>query len=138
MSLIKELLEKPGRLSTGSRYTAMNGFVYLAIGALLIAWPGVIQTLLQERAFIGDEETLLRVLGMAVAVIGWLYLFGGRSGARSFVVASVFDRLLLVPAVLVPIAIAGVFPRLFIAFAILDPTLAIGAWLILSRSESTG
>jgi hypothetical protein len=54
------------------------------------------------------------------------------------VVASVFDRLLLVPAVLVPIAIAGVFPRLFIAFAILDPTLAIGAWLILSRSESTG
>jgi len=57
---------------------------------------------------------------MAVAVIGWLYLFGGRSGARQLVAASVFDRLTLVPVVLVPLAIGGVFPHLFLAFAILS------------------
>jgi len=41
------------------------------------------------------------------------FLFGGRSGARQFIVASVIDRLVFVPPVLVPLAIAGVFPRLF-------------------------
>jgi hypothetical protein len=41
----------------------------------------------------------------------------------------------LVPLVLVPSAIAGIFPRFLLAFAVLDPTLAIGAWLLLSRSD---
>jgi hypothetical protein len=131
MSLINDLLEKPPSLSAASRYTVMNGVVYLGCGALLIAWPGVTQTIFMDRAFVGNEEALIRVMGMTVAVIGWLYLFGGRSGGRQVVAASVIDRLVLVPAVLVPLAIAGVFPHLLITFAILDPLLGIGAWLLL-------
>ena len=30
MALIKALLEKPPSLTTASKYTAMNGFIYLA------------------------------------------------------------------------------------------------------------
>jgi hypothetical protein len=99
MSLIKVLLEKPPSLSTGSKYTVMNGVVYLGGGALLIAWPGVTQRIFLDRAFVGHEESLIRVMGMTVAVIGWLYLFGGRSGARQIIAASVVDRLVLVPDV---------------------------------------
>jgi hypothetical protein len=131
MSLIMDLLDKPASLSTASRYTVMNGFIYLGAGALLIAWPGVTQTIFMDRAFVGDEEALIRVMGMTVAVIGWLYVFGGRSGGRQVVAASVVDRWVLVPAVLVPLALAGVFPHLLLAFAILDPLLGIGAWLLL-------
>ena len=69
-------------------------------------------------------------MGLTVVVIGWLYLFGGRSGARQIVAASVVDRLVFVPAVLLPLAIAGVFPRLLGTLGILDPALAIGAWVI--------
>jgi hypothetical protein len=61
------------------------------------------------------------------AVIGWLYVFGGRSGARQVVAASVVDRLVFVPAVLLPLAIGGVFPHFLVTLAILDPALAIGA-----------
>ena len=133
MSLIKDLLEKPSNLSTGSKYTAMNGFLYLGTGALLIAWPGAIQTLFMDPAFVGHEEALFRVIGLTVAVIGWLYVFGGRSGAQQAVAASVIDRLVFVPVVLVPLAIAGVFPHFLVALAILEPTLALGAWALLSR-----
>lgn len=131
MSLIKALLEKPPSLSAASRYTVMNGVVYLACGALLMAWPGVIQAVFRDRAFVGQEEALMRLVGMTLAVIGWLYLFGGRSGARNLIAASVVDRLVLVPAVLVPMAMAGVFPHLLTTFAILDPSLGVGAWLLL-------
>ena len=131
MSLIKDLLDRPASLSTASKYTVMNGFMYLGAGALLIAWPGATQTIFMDRAFVGDEAALIRVMGMTVAVIGWLYVFGGRSGGRQVVAASVVDRLVLVPAVLVPLALAGVFPHLMITFAILDPLLGIGAWLLL-------
>ena len=133
MALIKDLLDKPPTLSTASKYTTMNGVVYLGAGALLLAWPGATQTLFLEPAFVGNEEGLIRMIGMTVAVIGWLYLFGGRSGSRQFVAASVVDRLVFVPAVLVPLAIAGVFPHLLVTFAILDPSLAIGAWSLFGR-----
>jgi hypothetical protein len=133
MSLMRDLLEKPTTLSTASKFTVTNGVFYLGCGALLIAWPGVVQTIFKDPAFVGHEEALTRLIGMTLAIIGWLYLFGGRSGARQIVAASVVDRLVLVPAVLVPLAIAGVFPHLLTTFAILDPLLAIGAWVFLGR-----
>ena len=39
-SLINDLLEKPTNLSTASKYTAINGLIYLAPGVLFIVWPG--------------------------------------------------------------------------------------------------
>jgi hypothetical protein len=81
------------------------------VGATLIVWPEVTQTLFREPAFVGHEQALMRVIGLTVVVIGWLYFFGGRSGARQFIAASVVDRLVFVPAVLIPLAIGGVFPR---------------------------
>src|SRR6188472_943894 len=133
MALVKSLLESPAVLSTASKYTALNGIIYLAAGALLIVWPGETQTIFMDRAFVGDESGLMRAIGMAVVVIGWFYLIGGRSGARQLVAASVLDRLTLVPVVLVPLALAGVFPHLLMVFAILDVTLAIGAWVLFGR-----
>ena len=134
MSLIKDLLEQPSTLSTASKYTVLNGAIYLGVGALLVGWPGVVQTLFRDPAFVGHEGALIRLVGMTIGVIGWLYLFGGRSGARQFVAASVIDRLVFVPAVLVPLAIAGAFPHLLLTFAIFDPSLAVGAWMLLSRT----
>lgn len=134
MSLIKALLERPPSLTTASKYTVVNGFIYLAIGFLLIVWPGITQTLFRDSAFVGHEEGLVRVIGLTVIVIGWLYVFGGRSGARQIVAASVIDRLIFVPAVLIPVAMAGVFPHLLLTFAALDVLLAIGAWILFART----
>ena len=112
----------------------MNGFIYLVVGLLLIVWPGVTQTVFRDPAFVGHEQGLMRVIGLTVVVIGWLYVFGGRSGARQIVAASVVDRLIFVPAVLIPLAMGGVFPHLLLTFAALDVLLAIGAWLLFART----
>jgi hypothetical protein len=130
VQLLTDLMARPASLSRASRYTVMNGVIYLGAGALLIAWPGATQTIFLDRAFVGDEAALVRVIGMALGVIGWLYLFGGRSGAPQIVAAGVVDRLTLVPVVLVPLAITGVFPHLLGTFALLDPALGIGAWVL--------
>jgi len=131
--LSRILLKKPSDLSISSQYTAINGIFYLASGAVMLVWPGVIQAVFLDSGFAGHEEALCRVLGMMIAVVGWLYLFGGRSGAKQFVAASVFDRVTLVPLVLIPLALAGVFPHVMTTFGILDPALGIGAWLLLRR-----
>src|SRR5262245_30172224 len=134
-SLIKSLLERPSKLSTASVYSAFNGMIYLAAGVLLIVWPGVTQTVFMEREFVGDERGLIRVLGLTVVVIGWLYLFGARTGGRQVVAASVIDRLIFVPVVALPLAFTGVFPHLLVAFTIIDMILAVRAWLLFSRAN---
>ena len=133
MSLANDFLERPQVLSTASKYTVANGVFYIANGAALIAWPGILQAIFGEPAFVGNEAAIIRLVGFLLGIVGWFYLFGGRSGARNFVAASVVDRLVFVPAVLVPLAMAGVFPRLLLTFTVLDPLLAIGAWVLLSR-----
>ncbi|HEX4772388.1 MAG TPA: hypothetical protein VH351_16240 [Bryobacteraceae bacterium] len=136
MSLVNDLLEKAPNLTIASRYTAMNGVLYFGTGALFIAWPEAVQIIFRDAAFAGREESLMRVVGMTLLVLGWLYVFGGRSGARQTVAASVIERLVFVPAVAVPLAMAGVFPHLLVTFAILDPSLAIIAWILLGRKTS--
>ena len=91
------------------------------------------QTIFRDDEFAGHEEALFRVIGLTVMVIGWLYLFGGRSGGRQTVAASILDRWILVPIVLVPIAVSGVFPHVLLAFALLDASLALGAWILRRR-----
>ena len=95
----------------------------------------MVQAIFRDAAFVGNEAAVIRVMGMTVMVIGRLYLFGGLSGGRRIVAAGVLDRVVLVPLVLIPLAIAGVFPHFLLAFAVLDPTLGIGAWLLLNRSD---
>ena len=133
MSLIKDILEKPSTLSPASKYTVVNGVIYVGLGVLLIVWPGVVQTVFMEPPFVGHEGALVRVIGLTILVIGWLYFFGGLSGSRQFIAAGVIDRLIFVPLVLVPLAIAGVFTHFLGTFAIFDPSLAMGAWLFLGR-----
>ena len=133
MSLFAALKESPATLSRASSFTWMSGAFYMASGALLLIWPGAAQTLLRDPDFVGHEAALVRVLGMCVLVIGWLYFFGGRSGGRQFVAATVADRIVLVPIVLIPTAVAGVLPHSMLLFAVADPTLALVSWFLLSR-----
>jgi hypothetical protein len=134
MSFTTDLWETPRNLSRASQWTAMNGYVYLCLGALFLIWPGAVQTIFRDDEFAGHEEALFRVIGLTVMVIGWLYLFGGRSGGAQTVAASILDRWILVPVVLVPIAMAGVFPHALLAFALLDVLLALGAWMLRRRT----
>jgi hypothetical protein len=117
-----------------TRYTAWNGLLYLLLGATFYAWPGSAQTLLGAPPFQGGEAGLVRALGVTIALIGYFYVFGARTGQDRFGVATILDRLLL-PVFLVPLVVTGqLAPQLGIPFAVLDPALAIGAWIIYARS----
>ncbi len=132
MSLIQDLMESESPLPIASRYIVWGGIFYLFAGFGLLVWPGQVQVVFHEAAFVGHEADLARIIGMTIAIIGWLCIFSGRTGGRQVVAATVISRIILVPAVLVPLAIQGVAPNLLMTFAILDPSLAIGAWLLLS------
>jgi hypothetical protein len=133
MSLLSDLSEAPAKRSAASRFTSACGLLYMAAGLSMLAWPGQVQVMFGERPFVGDEAALIRVIGMLLTIVGWFYFFGGRTGGRQFVAATVLDRLILVPLVLVPTALAGVFPTTMLLFVVLDPVLALVTWHLLRR-----
>ena len=135
MTLLADLAEVPERLPSASLFTIWCGVFYAANGLLLLAWPGAVQVLFGDPAFAGREEALVRLIGMLLAIVGWFYFFGGRTGGRQFVASTVLDRLVLVPLVLIPTALAGVFPNVMFTFAVVDPALALVSWRLLSRDS---
>ena len=136
MSLISALMERPLKLSSASRYTVAGGVFYFGSGLLFLMWPGAVQTLFFDAAFLPREAELTRLIGMMLAIVGWLSIFGGRSGGQQFIAASVLDRIVLVPPVLVLLAMLGIMPHTLLTFAVVDPALAIGAWVLMNRTDS--
>lgn len=130
------LFSKPPRQTPLTTYTQWNGALYMLAGATFYAWPGSAQVLLRAPSYQAGEAGLVRALGMTIALIGYFYFFGGRTGQDRFGVATILDRL-LVPLLLVPLVVSGeLSPQLGLPFAVLDPALAIVAWVIFARSRS--
>lgn len=136
LSWWRSMLETPARPPGAlSRYTFWNGVLYLAVGAALYLAPDLVRSLLLMAPFSGREEGYMRLLGVAVAVIGWFYMFGARTRADSFSLATVADRI-AVPVLLLPLYFTGLLEAgLVFAFALLDPLLALGAYLIWRRER---
>jgi len=110
--------------------------VYVASGLAFLAWPNLVQIVFRDAPFVGHEAALFRLIGMLLAIVGWLYMFGGLAGTRRFVWATIVDHATIVPVVLIGMAINGIFPHVSIFFAVVDPTMALGAYLILHRSAT--
>jgi hypothetical protein len=130
---LEVMFSKPNEpLTPLARYTQVNGFLYLALGLPIYAWPGAM-ALVGAGAFEGQESGLFRIIGFAIAVIGWFYVFGARTNRDSFGLATFVDRM-LVPAFVLPLVFAGqVDPILVLPVAILDPILGVGAFMIWRR-----
>ncbi|MGB8331271.1 MAG: hypothetical protein WCE62_14195 [Polyangiales bacterium] len=117
-----------------ARYTQANGLLYLALGLLVYAWPGVMG-LVGAGPLEGQEPGLFRGFGFAIAVIGWFYVIGGRTNRDSFGLATFADRI-LVPFFALPLIVTGqVDPMLILPVVILDPILGIGAFVIWKRQS---
>lgn len=129
------LFSEPPPHTPLTRYTQWNGLLYLVFGATFYAWPGSAQAVLRAAPFQAGEAGLVRALGLTIAVVGYFYVFGARTGQDRFGVATILDRL-LVPALILPLVVSGeLAPQLGVPFAVLDPLLGIGAWLVYARSH---
>ena len=133
---IQVMLSTPDEpLTPLARYTQANGVLYLSLGFSIYAWPEAL-SFLGADPLEGQEAGLCRMLGFAIAIIGWFYVMGARTNRDSFGLATFADRM-LVPVFAVPLVVTGqVDPMIVLPIAILDPILGIGAFLIWKRQSN--
>ena len=129
-----DLWKRPAKLSPLAMYIVSNGLLYGFMGLGLYAAPASILKMLTGPS--GDVGTL-RVMGMMLGFIGWFYVMGGRTGATSFALSTVVDRLSILVFLGALVALGDVQLHMVAPFMILDPLLAVGALWLWSQMPSS-
>ena len=119
------------------KYIEINSFLYIIIGLSFCFFPKLHSSLGLIPMVYGREVGFLQVIGFTLFLVGYFYYFGARTHKVSICLATVFDRLILVPLFLGFIVITGMLDFGFIMpFLILDPMLALGALYFWKRDIS--
>jgi hypothetical protein len=132
----KQWLHRPdGHRTRLMKFTEGCGFLYLFIGSTFFFFPNLQVQIGLIPAFQGQEEALLRFVGMTLAIIGYFYIFGARTNIKSFGLSTVVDRLLIPFLILFVFSMSEINLMLVLPFAILDPTLAVIAYMLWRKDE---
>ena len=74
------LFSEPPPHTPLTRYTLWNGVLYLLLGATIYAWPGIGQVVFRAPPYQVGEAGFVRTIGLLLAIIGYFYVFGARTG----------------------------------------------------------
>ena len=136
-NFIDQLMKQPNSPETTLiQFTKACGYLYIGIGFLVLLFPQGVIHLGILSGFQGQEEGLLRILGLTLSIIGYFYCFGARTHATSFALSTVLDRLLVPFVFLFVYLVSDVHLMLLLPLAILDPILAVVAIFLWKKQDS--
>jgi len=119
-------LQDAAKLSSTHHFLIYQGVLYAVLGSIMVLAPWIYnKAFLFPEPFTAEETALWRPIGLCLTLIGYFYIQGGRSNSYHFVTATIFDRLLIVPPVLVLLYYLGTPAELVVPFLVLDPLLAL-------------
>src|SRR5215472_3481316 len=98
--MVRTLLH-PGQRSPSARTVEAFGWLLLVEGSIIFLVPAWVAGLLGLPDFSASAATYFRLVGLLISGLGLLYTVSGRLNAQGFVFASLLDRPLLPPAMLV-------------------------------------
>lgn len=132
MSFLEDLFPPRERPITNlERYMVGTGALYVGLGLGIVCTTPQLLTLVGRLdALPWADVGLARILGLSVAIIGLLYIVGGRTGGTAFALTTVVERLFVV-GLLTALWAFGELPGLItFAFCTLNLTLLSGALLV--------
>jgi hypothetical protein len=113
-------LRYSGPLTLVSRSVAIFGYVDLFLGLLILIAPRFTATIFFLPPLAPLDISLLRVVGVLVAMLGVLYIINGRCNGLGFAVGSLLDRP-MVPFIMATLWFMHILPAtLAVAFSIVD------------------
>jgi uncharacterized protein YjeT (DUF2065 family) len=122
-----------------ARTVEVFGWVILLEGMLLLLWPQLAVAVLHLPQLTEQGSDYLRLVGVLVAGVGMLYVVSGRTNAQGFVFASLLDRPLVPPLMLV-LWWQGILPGPLAAMFALQDFVSflwtLSAWRAERRSET--
>jgi hypothetical protein len=115
----KQLLSAKGQ-TRAAKSVELFGWLILIEGALIMAAPQFVATLLHLPELSAQAANYFRLTSVLISGVGMLYVVSGRMNAEGFVFASLLDRP-LVPIVMAVLWRCGIVPGpLALIFSVQD------------------
>lgn len=110
----------PHNQSRAAKSVEIFGYVMLAESLAILLVPQLVASLLQLDPLSAQSTTYFRIGGLLIGGLGILYVISGRLSAHGFIFASMIDRPLVPPTMLL-LWVLGIVPgTLAMAFSTLD------------------
>jgi mono/diheme cytochrome c family protein len=117
--MFRRLLRAEG-LTRAARSVEAFGWLDLVLGTIILLAPYWVESVLHLPPLTAQGANYLRLAGLLVSGLGMLYVVSGRLNATGFVFASLLDRPLVPPVMLILWSL-GILPgALALAFAVAD------------------
>ncbi|MGH8728002.1 MAG: hypothetical protein ACREV9_07560 [Burkholderiales bacterium] len=117
--MFARLLDARGQ-SRAAKTVEIFGWLVLAEGASMLFAPHFVASVLHMPELSEQAANFFRLAGLLAIGIGMLYVVSGRTNAEGFVFASLLDRPLVPPAMLVLWSLGMIPAPLALAFSIQD------------------
>ncbi len=117
--MIQGLLH-PNNPSRAARSVEIFGYIMLAESLAVLLVPELVAALLQLDPLSSQSTTYFRIGGLLIGGLGILYVISGRLNANGFIFASMIDRPLVPPTMLLLWSLGIVPGTLALAFSTLD------------------
>jgi len=117
--MIQGLLH-PNAQSRAGKSVEVFGYIMLAESLAVLLVPQLVAALLQLDPLSAQSATYFRIGGLLIGGLGMLYVISGRLNANGFIFASMIDRPLVPPTMLLLWSLGIVPGTLAIAFSTLD------------------
>jgi hypothetical protein len=110
----------PDAQSRAAKSVEAFGWIMLAESLAVLLVPRVVAAVLQLDPLSEQSATYFRIGGMLIGGLGMLYVISGRLNSNGFIFASMIDRPLVPPMMLLLWSLGVVPGTLAVAFSILD------------------
>lgn len=117
--MIQGLLH-PSTQSRAAKSVEVFGYIMLAESLAVLLVPELVAALLQLDPLSPQSTTYFRIGGLLIGGLGILYVISGRLNANGFIFASMIDRPLVPPTMLLLWSLGIVPGTLALAFSTLD------------------
>jgi len=119
--MFKRIIDAPGQ-SGSARSVEIFGWVIFLEGVIILFCPDFVAKVLAFPEYQEQGRNFFRLAGLLVSGLGSLYIVSGRLNSKGFVFASLLDRP-LVPPIMLVLWLLEILPgTLALAFVIQDGT----------------
>lgn len=117
--MVRRLIEAQGQ-SRAAKTVEIFGWLVLVEGASMLLAPHFVASVLQLPELSEQAANFFRLAGLLASGVGMLYVVSGRTNAEGFVFASLLDRPLVPPIMLILWSLGMIPAPLALAFSIQD------------------
>ncbi|KNC77531.1 hypothetical protein SARC_10005 [Sphaeroforma arctica JP610] len=119
----------PTPLTRSHKFLLLQGYIYVTLGISFMAASDMVLQMIGHGVPTVEESSMFQMVGAALVIIGYFYMQMAKSNTELLLATTVFDRLVILPPLIIFGYFTGAPTSVSVFFVLADPLIALLTWL---------